>query len=198
MSVSCCVDEPQFLETCLVAIVNVVTCHKLVCWCVGNMTMSWVTDDGIHRWHASFVLALHMSCHGILPTRDHDWLPVMVSTTLKMSSEIWLRHVSGWHVAKMSTTFPTTGLENHTHCCITIWTGWTKGCVMWKSHLLIMDSDDPWRGYHQIESRDRDFDDNMDTIVQFKWTLSQWWASNKTNGYDQRHRLMSPFAWGHW
>jgi hypothetical protein len=31
-----------------------------------------------------------------------------------------------------------------------------------------MDSDDPWRGYHQIESRDRDFDDNMDAIVQFK------------------------------
>ena len=31
-----------------------------------------------------------------------------------------------------------------------------------------MDSDDPWRGYHQIEFRDRDFDDNMDTIVQFK------------------------------
>jgi hypothetical protein len=31
-----------------------------------------------------------------------------------------------------------------------------------------MDSDDPWRGYHQIESRDRDFDDNMDVIVQFK------------------------------
>ena len=31
-----------------------------------------------------------------------------------------------------------------------------------------MDTDDPWRGYHQIESRDRDFDDNMDTIVQFK------------------------------
>jgi hypothetical protein len=38
----------------------------------------------------------------------------------------------------------------------------------------------------------------MDAIVQFKWTLSQWWASNKTNGYDQRHRLMSPFVWGHW
>ncbi len=31
-----------------------------------------------------------------------------------------------------------------------------------------MYSDDPWRGYHQIESRDRDFDDNMDAIVQFK------------------------------
>jgi hypothetical protein len=31
-----------------------------------------------------------------------------------------------------------------------------------------MDSDDPWKGYHQIESGDRDFDDGMDAIVHFK------------------------------
>jgi len=67
-----------------------------------------------------------------------------------------------------------------------------------------MDSDDPWKGYHQIESGDRDFDDGMDAIVHFKWTLSQLWASDKTSGkddksyLDQRHRLMSPFASGHW
>ncbi len=29
-----------------------------------------------------------------------------------------------------------------------------------------MDSD-PWKGYHQIESGDRDFDDGMDAIVHF-------------------------------
>jgi hypothetical protein len=27
---------------------------------------------------------------------------------------------------------------------------------------------DPWKEYHQIESGDRDFDDGMDAIVQFK------------------------------
>ena len=31
-----------------------------------------------------------------------------------------------------------------------------------------MDSDDPWKGYHQIESRDRDFDDGIDAIGKFK------------------------------
>ena len=31
-----------------------------------------------------------------------------------------------------------------------------------------MDSEDPWKVYHQIESRDRDFDDDMDAIVHFK------------------------------
>ena len=36
-----------------------------------------------------------------------------------------------------------------------------------------MDSEDPWKGYHQIESRDRDFDDDMNVIVHFKRTLSQ-------------------------
>ena len=145
MSVLCCVDEPQFLETCLVTIANVATCHELVCWCVGNMTMSWVTDDGIHRWHASFVLALHMSCHGILPTRDHDWLPVMVSATLKMSSEIQLQHVSGWHVAKMSTTFPTTGLENHTHKNQTL--NSTKGTLKSISYCLSLHITEHFNNY---------------------------------------------------
>ncbi len=31
-----------------------------------------------------------------------------------------------------------------------------------------MDSDEPWKGYLQIESGDRDFDDGMDAIVHFK------------------------------
>lgn len=115
MSVSCCLSKPQFFETCLVTITDVATCHELVCWPVGIMIMPRVTDDDIHRWHASFVLALHMSCCGILPSCDHDWLPVMVSATLKMLSELWLWHVLGSHVTKMSMTFPTTGLENHTH-----------------------------------------------------------------------------------
>ena len=31
-----------------------------------------------------------------------------------------------------------------------------------------MEFDDPWKGYDQIESRDRDIDNGMDTIVHFK------------------------------
>ncbi len=31
-----------------------------------------------------------------------------------------------------------------------------------------MDSKDPWKGYHQIESEERDFDDGIDAIVHFK------------------------------
>ena len=31
-----------------------------------------------------------------------------------------------------------------------------------------MDFNDTWKGYHQIESGDRDFDDGMDAIVHFK------------------------------
>ena len=107
MLVSCRVGKSPFLETCLVTITNVMTCRELVCWCVGNVTTPRVTEDDIHRQHTSFVLASHMSCHGFLPTRDQDWLPVMVSATLKMSSKIRLWHVSGWHVAKMLPTFPT-------------------------------------------------------------------------------------------
>ena len=33
--------------------------------------------------------------------------PVTMSATLQMSSKIWLRGVSGRHVAEMSATFPT-------------------------------------------------------------------------------------------
>ena len=107
MSVSCRVDKPPFMETCLVTIINVATCCKLVCWHVSNVTMPRVTDDDTHRQHTCFVLASHMSCHGILPICDQDWLPVTVSATLKMSSKIWLWHVLGWHVAKILMTFPT-------------------------------------------------------------------------------------------
>ncbi len=76
MSVSCCVSKHPFLATCLVTIADVATCHELVSWCVGDMTLIRVTDNGVHRWHASFLLALHMSCRGISLTCDQDWLPV--------------------------------------------------------------------------------------------------------------------------
>jgi hypothetical protein len=40
--------------------------------------------------------------------------PVTMSATLQMSSKIWLRGVSGRHVAEMSATFPT----KHGNSCL--------------------------------------------------------------------------------
>jgi hypothetical protein len=107
MLVSCCVRKPPFLETCLVTIANVATCHELVCWCVSDVTMPRATDEDIHCWHTGFVLALNVSCRGSSLTHDQDWLPVTELATLNMPSKIWLWQVSGWHVAEMSMTFPT-------------------------------------------------------------------------------------------
>ncbi len=49
MLVLCHVGMPPFLVTCLVTIADVTTCHKLVCWRFGDMTMMRIIDDDIHH-----------------------------------------------------------------------------------------------------------------------------------------------------
>lgn len=34
--------------------------------------------------------------------------------------------------------------------------------------MIVLFELDPSKGYHQIDSNDRDFDDGMDAIIQFK------------------------------
>lgn len=112
---------------------------------VSNMTMPRVTEDDIYHRHARFVLALHMSCRGILPTCDHNWLPVTVSATSKMSSEIQLQHMSGWYVTKMLTTFPTKSLKNHAHKNQTL--NSTKGTLKSISYCLSLHITEHFNNY---------------------------------------------------
>ena len=112
---------------------------------VSNMTVPRVTEDDIHHRHARFVLALHMSCRGILPTCDHNWLPVTVSATSKMSSEIQLQHMSGWYVTKMLTTFPTKSLKNHTHKNQTL--NSTKGTLKSIDYFLSLHITEHFKNY---------------------------------------------------
>ena len=48
------------------------------------------------------------------------------------------------------------------------WLGVDKMLFYMKITSFNLDSNDPWKGYHQIESGDRDFDDGMDAILYFK------------------------------